>query len=439
MDRKMIECQNIEFKREFSDKISRTIVAFANTNGGRLFVGIDDNGEVIGVNDIDTVQLSVKNILRDSIRPDVSLFTTLNVEKVDGKYVLRIDVGRGTLRPYYLASHGLRSEGVYIRQGASNEHASEQTIREMILSSMRFSYEREPSMIADLTFDYARDYFSRKKVEFGESHFHQLGFSDESGGFTNLALLFSDQNPHLLKIAEFASSESLTFADRREIGGSILRQLEMAYDTLSVYNRKSSEIKELDRIDTTLYSQESIREALVNSIVHCDYSQSAPSRIEITDKYMDFINLGGLVEGLSVSDLELGASKCRNERLAFVFYRLKLVESYGTGLRKILNHYPNLKVSDIITVSDHTFRLRLPIERPNVGSFTKREDIKTPREKRQHAILGLLAERGVITRKLIQKMMGYSLGTTIRDIEDLLAQGKMKKRGNGRTTEYVHG
>ena len=83
MDRKMIECQNIEFKREFSDKISRTIVAFANTNGGRLFVGIDDNGEVIGVNDIDTVQLSVKNILRDSIRPDVRLFTTLNVEKVD--------------------------------------------------------------------------------------------------------------------------------------------------------------------------------------------------------------------------------------------------------------------------------------------------------------------------------------------------------------------
>lgn len=120
MDRKMIECQNIEFKWEFSDKISRTIVAFANTNGGRLFVGIDDNGEVIGVNDIDTVQLSVKNILRDSIRPDVSLFTTLNVEKVDGKYVLRIDVGRGTLRPYYLASHGLRSEGVYIRQVVRN-------------------------------------------------------------------------------------------------------------------------------------------------------------------------------------------------------------------------------------------------------------------------------------------------------------------------------
>ncbi|MBE6398126.1 MAG: ATP-binding protein [Lentisphaerae bacterium] len=94
----MIECQNIEFKREISDKISRTIVAFANTNGGRLFIGIDDNGEAIGVNDIDKVQLAVKNILRDSIRPDVSLFTTLNVENVDGKYVLRIDVGRGTLR-----------------------------------------------------------------------------------------------------------------------------------------------------------------------------------------------------------------------------------------------------------------------------------------------------------------------------------------------------
>ena len=142
----------------------------------------------------------------------------------------------------------------------------------MILSSMRLSYEREPSIISNLTFDYARDYFSRKSLEFGQSHFSQLGFTDEQGRFTNLALLFSDQNPHVLKIAEFGSKDNLSFMDRKEISGSVLKQLEMAYDTL-LYNRRISKFNGLERVDHLLYSTDSIREALVNSLIHCDYSQ----------------------------------------------------------------------------------------------------------------------------------------------------------------------
>jgi ATP-dependent DNA helicase RecG len=135
----MIENNETEFKREFTDKIARTIVAFANTSGGSLYIGVDDDGTVVGIDDIDKVQLNVKNILRDAIRPDVSLYTAMNTEQRDGKWILRLDVGRGTSKPYYLTSHGLRSEGVYVRRGSSNEQASEQNIREMILSSMRLN------------------------------------------------------------------------------------------------------------------------------------------------------------------------------------------------------------------------------------------------------------------------------------------------------------
>lgn len=430
----MIENQNTEFKREFTDKISRTIVAFANCNGGSLFIGIDDDGSVIGIDDIDKAQLDVKNVLRDSIRPDVSLFTMMNAEQRDGKWILRVDVGRGTSRPYYLTSRGLRSEGVYVRRGSANECASEQNIREMILASTKFSYEREVSVIGDLTFEFAREYFLRKKVDFGIAHFRQLGFVDEEGKMTNLALLFSDQNPHILKVAEFDSSEPLSFSNRKEFNGSILRQLEMAYDLLLLYNRRRSDFNGLDRIDRSQYSEESIREALVNGLIHCDYSQSAPSRIEIYDKHIDFINLGGLVDGLSMSDLELGASKCRNERLAVVFYRLNLVESYGTGLRKILNHYPDLKVSDIVAVSDHAFRLRLPVE---TAKGVQVGNTLSSREKRHKIILDLLGRDGVITRKIIQEKTGCSVGTAIRDLEELQKNGKLKKRGNGRNSEYV--
>ena len=432
----MIENNETEFKREFTDKIARTIVAFANTSGGSLYIGVDDDGTVVGIDDIDKVQLNVKNVLRDAIRPDVSLYTAMNTEQRDGKWILRLDVGRGTSKPYYLTSHGLRSEGVYVRRGSSNEQASEQNIREMILSSMRLSYEREPSIIPNLTFDYARDYFSRKSLEFGQSHFSQLGFTDEQGRFTNLALLFSDQNPHVLKIAEFGSKDNLSFMDRKEISGSVLKQLEMAYDTLLLYNRLMSKFNGLERVDHLLYSTDSIREALVNSLIHCDYSQSAPSRIEVYDKSMEFINLGGLVDGLSISDLELGASKCRNERLAFIFFRLKLVESYGTGLRRILSHYPGTTVTDIVTVSDHAFRLRLPAE-GSIGSNavnTGRE--VSAREQRHLHILKIASQNGRITRKVIQQETGCSLGTAIRDLEDLQKQGKLRREGQGKNTEY---
>ena len=398
----MIENNETEFKREFTDKIARTIVAFANTSGGSLYIGVDDDGTVVGIDDIDKVQLNVKNVLRDAIRPDVSLYTAMNTERRGDKWILRLDVGRGTSKPYYLTSHGLRSEGVYVRRGSSNEQASEQNIREMILSSMRLSYEREPSIISNLTFDYARDYFSRKSLEFGQSHFAQLGFTDEQGRFTNLALLFSDQNPHVLKIAEFGSKDNLSFMDRKEISGSVLKQLEMAYDTLLLYNRRMSKFNGLERVDHLLYSTDSIREALVNSLIHCDYSQSAPSRIEVYDKSMDFINLGGLVDGLSISDLELGASK----------------------------------VTDIVTVSDHAFRLRLPAE-GIIGSNavnTGRE--VSAREQRHLHILKIASQNGRITRKVIQQETGCSLGTAIRDLEDLQKQGKLRREGQGKNTEY---
>lgn len=120
----MIEGKNVEFKREYMDDIKYAVIAFANTNGGKLYIGINDDGTIYGVDNVDDTMLRLTNMIRDIVRPDVTMFTDYSVEKMEHKDVIVLTVQRGTARPYYLYSKGIRPEGVYVRQGASSVPAS---------------------------------------------------------------------------------------------------------------------------------------------------------------------------------------------------------------------------------------------------------------------------------------------------------------------------
>lgn len=124
----MIENASTEFKREYIDDINKTIIAFANCGGGTLYIGIEDDGTVCGINDVDDCQLRVTGSIRDSIKPDVSMFTRVSVDVLDDKQVVKVEVQHGTGYPYYLGSKGLRPEGVFVRRGASTVPASEAEI-----------------------------------------------------------------------------------------------------------------------------------------------------------------------------------------------------------------------------------------------------------------------------------------------------------------------
>ena len=128
----LIENRTTEFKREYVDDIRNTAIAFANCDGGTIYIGVEDDGTVCGVTDVDRVMLQVTNALRDAIRPDVMMFVDCRAEQMDGKSIIRVHIQRGTARPYYLHSRGVRPEGVYVRQGASTVPASEVAILEMI-------------------------------------------------------------------------------------------------------------------------------------------------------------------------------------------------------------------------------------------------------------------------------------------------------------------
>ena len=125
----ILESENTEFKAKLTDEIYKEVIAFANTDGGVIYIGVDDNGNVVGIDNVDDTYTRITNGIRDAIQPDVTMFVKY---KLEDNRVVKITVGEGSYKPYYLKSKGLKPNGVYIRQGASSVQASSEQIRRMI-------------------------------------------------------------------------------------------------------------------------------------------------------------------------------------------------------------------------------------------------------------------------------------------------------------------
>ena len=425
----MLEDKNTEFKREYAEDIKKTLVAFANTDGGNLYIGIDDDGNTIEVNNIDGVMLQVTNVIRDSIKPDLAMFCEITVETVQYKKVVKITVNRGTARPYYLAAKGIRPEGVYVRQGASSVPASESAILSMIRETAGDSYEEARSLVQELTFNEADSVFENKQIPFGDAQKRSLGLIGEDGTYTNLALLLSDQCTHTVKLAVFEGEQKTVFKDRREFCGSLLKQLNDAYQFIDQFNHTHAHTEGLYRVEKRAYPTEAIREALLNAIVHREYSFSASTLISIFDNRIEFVSIGGLARGISQSDILLGISISRNKKLADVFYRLHLIEAYGTGMPKIMEAYKEYGVEPHIEISDNAFKITLP----NTNAAVK--ETKVELTENEQGVLSVLKE-GIKSRPEIQKALGFSQTTAIVTIASLLDKGLIVKVGNGNKTKY---
>ena len=163
-----------------------------------------------------------------------------------------------------------------------------------------------------------------------------LKLIDQDNLYSNLALLLSDQCVHTIKVAVFQGKDQMIFKDRREFSGSLMKQMNEVYDFIDFRNQTRATIEKLQRIDVRDYPEIAVRESLLNLLVHRDYSFSASAFIRIYEDRIEFVSIGGLMPGIELEDIMEGISVCRNQDLANVFYRLHLIEAYGTGMEKIM-------------------------------------------------------------------------------------------------------
>lgn len=419
----MFETENIEFKLQFTDNIYREVIAFANTDGGVIYVGIDDNGNIVGIDNVDDTYTRITNGIREAIMPDVTMFIKYTVQ--DNR-VIRITVGEGSCKPYYLKSKGIKSNGVFVRQGATSVPASHEQIRLMIKESDGDVFEKMRSVEQDLTFDSAKQAFDKYDIEFSDKKYRTLGLlSDSDELYTNMALIISDQSPYSIKVAVFADEFNTEFRDSKEFCGSVFEQLEKTYSYLTLCNKTKASFRGLERIESTDYPREALREALLNAIVHRDYSFSGSIIVNVNDKEIEFISIGGLLPGLSTDDIRSGISQPRNKNLAEVFHRLHLIESYGTGIRRIYKLYANCSEQPRIEVTPNTFKIVLP----NMNSSASYNLDSTTMQKTR--ILEYIEENGSITETEIQELLGIKRTRTYVLTKEMCEEGLIRVSGRG--------
>lgn len=360
------------------------------------------------------------------------MFVDLKIIELEQKPIMEVTIQKGTHTPYYLQGKGIRPEGVFIRHGAASIPASEDAIRAMILASDGERYEKRRSLHQDLTFTTLQSFFAQKNLKLEEQQFMTLGLKTRDGIYTNLGLLLSEECPHEIKAAVFAgTTKTSPFQNRREFSGSLLTQMQGAYAMLEQYNQLSASFHGLMRTDQRDYPEAALREALLNCLIHREYSYSGSTLINIFKDRIEFVSFGGLVQGLNLEDLKLGVSECRNEKMAALFYRLELIEAYGTGIPKIFESYQDSGLEPKLEASDHAFRITLP------NRNIQRDDVPSPAFKSSHPLLYAMKDKESFNRQDVQDAMGISRNHANNLIRELVTEGYLTAHGGGKNRRYI--
>lgn len=374
----------------------------------------------------------ITSTIRDNIRPEMLMFINVTDMELDGKKVIKIKVQPGTSKPYYISGKGIRPEGVYIRKGSSTIPASEATIKEMLMQTSGRSYESARSIEQDLTFNALKKEMSLHNLELGENQMKTLHLIGSDNLYTNLALLLSDQCPFTTKVAVFEENDPLIFQDRREMTGSILSQLDDVLAYIDQYNKTHAQVGAKYREDRKDYPPEAIREALLNCIVHRDYSFSGSNIINIYADHIEFISIGSLLPGISMESVMRGLSQSRNKNLAEIFYRLTLVESYGTGIKKIVKLFDGYKAPEFATEEGGFF--------VTMYSKNKNENhpqIETQLDNAEKKILEKISKKGSVSRTEVEEILNVKQTRAYTILKKLCDAGKLRTVPEGKKTKYI--
>ncbi|MCG7848214.1 MAG: helix-turn-helix domain-containing protein [ANME-2 cluster archaeon] len=344
----MPEGKTLEFKRDISSpkNIVKTLVAFANTAGGCLFIGVeDDSKEVVGVlNPLDEEE-RLCSLIADSIAP--RLVPNIELMTVEGKTVLGVEVYPSGSRPHWVKKEG-HIDGVYVRLGSTNRKADRELIAELQRSVSGVSFD-EMSMpdlsVGDLDLDAAKKGFKGIR-ELNEEELITLKLLTREQGrlvpTVGAMLLFGKKRDfHFpdawIQCGRFMGRDKAYIFDHTEIYEDLPGSVETVMLFLKKHAFRGADFSEIRRKDVWSIPLTILREALINAIVHADYSQKgAPIRVSFFDDRIEIENPGILLPGMTVEDVRQGVSKIRNRVIARVFRELDLIEQWGSGFRRIL-------------------------------------------------------------------------------------------------------
>ena len=427
------EDQKTELKVELTKDIKKEVVAFANSNDGTIYIGIDDNGNIIGLTNAEKDLEALSGMIREGICSDLTLYTKIYIKNIGNKDIIIVKVSEAPNKPYYLTEKGLKSSGVYLRHGNVSVQASEEVIKKMLLESNSSSFENNISNNQDLHFEYLKEVFRKHNIEINDNKFKSLNITNLNGQYTNLGLLLSDECPYSIKCAIFNGNNKIEFKDRKEFTGSVLKQVNDTYEYLDLYNRTKGKIIGLERQDIRDYPEYALRESLLNAVIHRDYNFTGSILISLFDDHYEITSLGGLVKGISIKDLYAGVSESRNPNLANIFYRLRYVESFGTGIGRILESYQAYEKKPLILNSDNAFKVTLF----NVNYIDEYVKVLPSNLTQEEQIIKYLEKNNKINRLTVEALLEVSKTRANDILNKMINDNVLIQTGSGKNIYYM--
>ena len=335
------ETNRIEYKQELTDDLEKEAIAFLNYHeGGVIYIGIDKTGKTVGVSDIDSDMLKIKDRLKNNIMPSCMGLFDVSVEGVDSKNVIKITLASGTEKPYYIKKLGMSERGTFIRVGTAAEPMPIKMIESLFAKRTRNSIGKIKSPNQNLTFEQLKIYYEGSGKTLNQQFTSNLELITEEDEYNYVAYLLADINGISLKVAKYNGFDRIDLIENNEYGYcSLIKATKQVLDKIDVENKTLAKITPKERKETKLWNPVALREAVINAIVHNDYTSEVPPKFEFFDDRIEITSFGSLPQGMTEKEFFEGYSVPRNKELMRVFRDLDLVEHLGSGVPRILNSY----------------------------------------------------------------------------------------------------
>jgi len=345
IDREMLmETHRIEYKRELTPDLDleKEVIAFLNSpEGGLIFFGIDSTGARVGVADVDDDMLKIKDRIKNNITPSVMGLFDVLAEEEDGIFCIKVIIASGSEKPYFKKKFGMTEKGCFLRIGTASEPMPTPMIEKLFATRTRNSIGKIKSHRQSLSFEQLRIYYEEKGRRLNPQFKTNLELLTENGDLNYAAYLLADENNLSIKVAKYRGKDRADLTESNEYGYcSLVKATKNVLNKLDIENRTAATITAKERHEQRLWQPIAIREAVINAIVHNDYTREVPPKFEIFSDRLEITSAGALPEGLTQAEFFEGYSIPRNKELMRVFKDLELVEHLGSGIPRIIKYYP---------------------------------------------------------------------------------------------------
>lgn len=459
---KIGESVNIEFKVEVprkSEKYIKSVIAFANTSGGKIIIGVDDTSrEIIGVNKDEVFKIidNITNTISDMCYPQI--FPNIGVDTIEDKCVIVIEIYPGASRPYYIKTLG-KEAGTYIRVSGTSRPADEAILRDLELQGTNRSFDEmvcveqkyDAGRAEKLCFAIKKYMLEAVKTRSEKEKIKDVtiqnlinwGVVKNLDGTlvpTNAFVLLTNNTFPFAKIqcALFKGTERVVFIDKREFDGPLYEQIEDAYEFVLKHINLGAEINGLIRTDAYEIPTEAIREAIVNAITHRNFLDRACVQVAVYDDRVEITSPGMLYGGLTIEQIKEGGSKIRNRCIAEIFSRMKIIESWGTGIKRMFSSCREygIREPELLEIGD-SFRVNL--YRPSYSEVHPSSPKSSPKgspkslNSTQQKIISMILNNSKVTQVAMAEELGITPRAVKKSIKELTEKGILERVGSARS------